>query len=207
MNSQSKIIIVLLAIILLATIILVLKTTGVIKPAPKDFSVLETKSENIMSESKVMNVLLQRLLFTILYIKTMGIFILAITSAISIALSIGMYKLYQKLSVSGMAVLLSLSMPIILCLTMFLHPVISGILGAIVGIASFITFMHYFEALDMSKYILFVLFIPVIGWIIVVVQYIRSNIRLAEMFDKGIGFKIGLILLPSIFQPILGYQK
>mgnify|MGYP003319182059 CR=1 FL=1 len=39
------------------------------------------------------------------------------------------------------------------------------------------------------------------------VAYIISNIRIAHLFKKGIGFKIGIAIFPSLFQAILGYQN
>ena len=36
---------------------------------------------------------------------------------------------------------------------------------------------------------------------------IVPSIKLAEIFNKGKGFIVGLVILPLIFQPILGYQK
>lgn len=49
----------------------------------------------------------------------------------------------------------------------------------------------------------FTLFIPIVG----IVFYIISNYKLVKCFDKGVGFFIGLILLPIVFYPILAFSK
>lgn len=42
---------------------------------------------------------------------------------------------------------------------------------------------------------------------LIVMFHIKMCLNLAETFNKGKGFKFGLIFLPTIFQAILGYQK
>ena len=37
--------------------------------------------------------------------------------------------------------------------------------------------------------------------------HVITSIRLAKEFDKGILFTIMLILLPGIFQPVLGFER
>lgn len=44
-------------------------------------------------------------------------------------------------------------------------------------------------------------FIPIVNIIIAILV----NLAIAENFKKGVGFGIGLILLPIIFYPILGF--
>lgn len=46
-----------------------------------------------------------------------------------------------------------------------------------------------------------------LGILIFIIQYAISNYRLAEEFGKGTGFKIGMVILPFIFRPILGFQR
>ena len=48
--------------------------------------------------------------------------------------------------------------------------------------------------------------IPYIGTIIAVIVNIIVAIRLAKMFDKGIGYILGLIFLPFVFYPLLGIK-
>lgn len=46
-----------------------------------------------------------------------------------------------------------------------------------------------------------------LGVLMFIIQYAISNYRLAEHFEKGTGFKIGIVILPFIFRPILGFQS
>ncbi|UCG26461.1 MAG: signal peptidase I [Chloroflexota bacterium] len=46
-------------------------------------------------------------------------------------------------------------------------------------------------------------FIPVVGFVIWVIMMID----LAKSFDHGIGFAIGLMILPVIFVPLLGFSE
>ena len=46
-----------------------------------------------------------------------------------------------------------------------------------------------------------------ITFILAIIIYAISNYRLGDLFNKGIVFKIGLILLPFIFKPILAFQR
>ena len=43
--------------------------------------------------------------------------------------------------------------------------------------------------------------------IIAIIFHIKMCSNLADEFNKGKGFKLGLIILPTIFQAILGYQN
>lgn len=46
-----------------------------------------------------------------------------------------------------------------------------------------------------------------LGILMFIIQYAISNYRLAEEFGKGTGFKIGMVILPFVFRPILGFQR
>ena len=48
---------------------------------------------------------------------------------------------------------------------------------------------------------LLLLFIPIVGFVIAIILLID----IAKSFGKGVGFAIGLILLPIVFMPILGF--
>lgn len=50
-------------------------------------------------------------------------------------------------------------------------------------------------------------FIPVVGWIVVLVITILQANGLAKAFGKSTGFTVGLVLLSSIFYLILGFGK
>ena len=57
------------------------------------------------------------------------------------------------------------------------------------------------DILGKPWWFLFLFFIPVIG---IVIGVWMTNL-LSKSFGKGIGFTIGLLFLPFIFYPILGY--
>ena len=45
------------------------------------------------------------------------------------------------------------------------------------------------------------LIIPIVDIVVLIMMYVK----LAKAFGKGVGFAVGLIFLPFIFMPILGY--
>ncbi len=47
--------------------------------------------------------------------------------------------------------------------------------------------------------------IPFIGWIVSIGMSIWLNVKTAQVFGKGAGFAVGLILLPIVFIPILAF--
>ncbi len=72
------------------------------------------------------------------------------------------------------------------------------------GWASIIPFYNAYVLFDIAwgKGILFLLmFIPIVN----IVVSIMLMVKLARAFGKGIGFAIGMILLPMIFYCILGF--
>ena len=54
---------------------------------------------------------------------------------------------------------------------------------------------------DKPAWWLILFFIPIVNFIIIII----TVLALAEKFGKGVGFAIGMILLPIIFFPILGF--
>jgi hypothetical protein len=72
------------------------------------------------------------------------------------------------------------------------------------GWASIIPFYNFVVLADICGkpwWWLFLALIPFVNIIIVIILYLK----LAEVFGKGGGFAVGLILLPFIFFPILGF--
>jgi hypothetical protein len=72
------------------------------------------------------------------------------------------------------------------------------------GWASIIPFYSMYVLFDIAlgNGILFLLlFVPIVNYIALIVVYYK----LAKSFGKGIGFTIGIIFLPIIFLPILGF--
>ena len=59
----------------------------------------------------------------------------------------------------------------------------------------------YFQIAGMNGWMFLLLCIPIVN---IVVLFIVEN-KIAKAFGKGTGFGIGLVLLPTIFQCILGF--
>lgn len=65
-----------------------------------------------------------------------------------------------------------------------------------------------YKIIGLSPWLLliyFAAFIPVIGFIAILVLVIVSTNYLSKSFGKGTGFTVGLIFLPQIFQLILAF--
>lgn len=101
---------------------------------------------------------------------------------------ISMYNYFKALDMSGI-------WAILLFLAIFFLPIgytsliLSGMMGSSNIIASFITVLSL---------------AALIAWL---VAYIKSSIKLGQLFNKSNSFIVGLVILPFIFQPILGYNK
>ena len=210
--KENKIFIVLIIIILLFGGILALKVTGVIKPKPIDYSE-ETisKYDNDMEEidkNKEGNTAIggaRKFFYKIITANIMAIGIAI--SIIGIGLKIGTAKLYAKLGMPSWTVKYALITAFSVLILALLPTPIDIIFNAVTMILSMVVLGYYFKALEMSTWTPVLILIPVAGIIIVLVEYIISNIRLGKMFDKGVLFTIGLVILPGLFQPILGYQE
>ena len=131
-----------------------------------------------------------------------------------IVMIIGNVQLYNKLYISHeliriniISILIYIAstilaiVPISLILNIVL-PILS--LGAIITYIVTAIMIEYklFHTLDTSFLFILLIFIPVIGSILL---NIIIGIRLANKFDRGNLFKIGLCILPNVFRPILGF--
>lgn len=65
----------------------------------------------------------------------------------------------------------------------------------------------YLNVCGISPWWILILLIPVIGWLIYGIVKIISRFTLAESFNKGTGFGIGLLLLGIIFESIIAFNK
>ena len=64
-----------------------------------------------------------------------------------------------------------------------------------------------YDICDLSLGYMLLWLVPIIGWLILFIIAIVKRIYLAKNFGKGIFFGIGLILLPTIFQSIIAFNK
>jgi len=53
---------------------------------------------------------------------------------------------------------------------------------------------------DKPAWWMILLFIPIVNFILLIIPF-----KIAEKFGKGIGYGFGLLLLPFIFYPLLGF--
>lgn len=230
MDNQTKVIFTLLAIVLILAIIFGLKITGVIKPAEKSKEIV--KEQNVIDEktneveiSKIYNenFLNSILGFIIKYQKLISFVIFAIT----VFTSIGLAKLYKKFSMPDWAINFNYMYPIIVLIMGFTQGIIRNILSLFVSLTALSCISKFFGCLEMSEWwplsMALGLIVTIIGLIrgginiisiigillilLYIYAHIISCIKLADETDRGIGFTIGLIILPSIFKPILGYLK
>lgn len=224
MDSQTKIIMGLLILIAILVGVFVLKVTGVIKPADK-VKIEETqKTEETEEIKKVKESFIMKL---ISFITMNIIVIIIIVFIINMILSIGEAKLYRKIGMPDWTISFKYIDPIVTLIFGFMPRIISNGIESILGILSFYCLCKFFGCLGVSKWwpLAFVagLILSIIGifrsginillimGIILLIAYlyahIITSIRLAKEFDKGKLFTILLIIFPSIFQPVLGYQK
>ena len=152
-----------------------------------------------------------------------------ISFIVSVILAIGLAKLYRKIDMPDWTVGFQYAYPIITLVLGFGKGFIVGLISFVIGLMAISVLCYFFQALGMSKWwplaliagiillaigiaqSLFGTSIWLIVGIILILMYgyahIISSIRLAEKFDKGIMYKILLIILPGIFQPVLGFEK
>ena len=97
--------------------------------------------------------------------------------ALMILMTVGMWKLFDKAGKPGWA--------------------------AIIPIYNIIVLL---EITDKPIWWIVLFLIPIVNFVAPVVVMILVYITLAERFGKGVGFAVGLILLPFIFFPMLGFS-
>ena len=227
-NGKINIIVVLLLIILIASIILALQITGVIKPDQKPISNTDTNTNTEINDNENYEYENQKSYEEIIEkytrMETMSNVIPIVVYIVVIGLNIGICMLYKKLDIPDIIVKFNFIWPILSAISAFS----SGVLQSVLEIASFIFgvmgLWYYFKAVGMSGwwailpigasllsiFAIFGIFLSIIilvGFVSFIIAYIISNIHLAKIFEKGTGFTIGLVLLPFIFQPILGFQR
>ena len=72
------------------------------------------------------------------------------------------------------------------------------------GWGAIIPLYNLYCLFDMSfgkGWMFLLMIIPVVDIVVLIMMYVK----LAKAFGKGVGFAVGLIFLPFIFTPILGY--
>lgn len=224
MDNQTKIIIGLVVLVIVLAGIFFLKSTGKIRTTEKEEikteeNIIENK-ETLQSSADIYMIAKKSNSFT----KKYSIII----SIIMIILNIGIAKLYTKIGMPMWTVVLQIVSPILSLINV-------SIIEAIIGILNFVSSILLFKTLDafrvelgeyktllisaaafitvimliVTKSILYTINLTGILLLIIIaiIFYIKMCSNLADEFNKGKGFKLGLIILPTIFQAILGYQN
>lgn len=230
MDNQTKIIIGLVVLVIVLAGIFFLKSTGKIRTTEKEKikteeNIIENKetlqsSAGSQSSADIYMIAKKTNSFT----KKYSIII----SIIIIILNIGIAKLYTKIGMPMWTVVLQIVSPILTLINV-------SIIETVISILNFVSFILLFKTLDafrveLGEYktllITATAFIAVIMFIvtksilytisltgillliiIAIIFHIKMCSNLADEFNKGKGFKLGLIILPTIFQAILGYQN
>lgn len=230
MDNQTKIIIGLVVLVIVLAGIFFLKSTGKIRTTEKEKikteeNIIENKetlqsSADSQSSADIYMIAKKTNSFT----KKYSIII----SIIIIILNIGIAKLYTKIGMPMWTVVLQIVSPILTLINV-------SIIETVISILNFVSSILLFKTLDafrieLGEYktllITATAFIAVIMFIvtksilytisltgillliiIAIIFHIKMCSNLADEFNKGKGFKLGLIILPTIFQAILGYQN
>ena len=64
-----------------------------------------------------------------------------------------------------------------------------------------------YQICDLSPWLMLLWFVPIIGWMAMLVVAIMKRFCLAKEFGRGGLFGFGLLILPPIFQTILAFQS
>lgn len=147
---------------------------------------------------------------------------------ITIFINLGVAKMYIKIGMPTWTVALQIISPFIALINI-------NSIQIFINILKFVSFVLLYKKLDafrvelgsykiafigamaliaiilliILKNIVYALFctVGILMAILVMMFHIKMCLNLANNFDKGKGFKLGLIFLPTIFQSILGYQN
>lgn len=230
MDNQTKIIIGLVVLVIVLAGIFFLKSTGKIRTTEKEKikteeNIIENKetlqsSADSQSSADIYMIAKKTNSFT----KKYSIII----SIIIIIFNIGIAKLYTKIGMPMWTVVLQIVSPILSLINVSIIETVISILNFVSSILLFKTLDAFRVELGEYKTLLITAtaFIAVIMFIvtksilytisltgillliiIAIIFYIKMCSNLADEFNKGKGFKLGLIILPTIFQAILGYQN
>lgn len=240
MDNQTKVIFGLIALVAILAGIFILKATGVIKPLEKNIEKNETtkieknfnKKSNKYETKMNLKYSLNKFFFKHPTLVAIVFYIVVIV------VSIGIGKLYKKLSMPEWTSIYQYLYPFIMLASTFLPGLLQTIVNVILNITEIYILSYYFESIGMSRYwpmgtiIVFLMvqfgnvvswfsnsfngsnivgekFWTIIGIIVIVafiVAYIIANIRVADKLKKNNAFKVGMAILPFIFQPILGFM-
>ena len=242
MDNQTKVVFALLALIAVLAVVFVLKVTGVIKPAKNNILIEEEAQERQLDETEKIVTDYYDNLNKTRKISRAALKITEVVSTIiafvlSMVVSIGIGKLYKKLSMPNWCAVMCYIFPII-SITRAI-PIIGIFISIALLILEIATFAYYFESVGMSKawailpvaslllYIIaistmfsggifattaetsggfFFAILALMLLLVFAIAYIIADVKVGNLLEMSSGFIVGMVLLPVIFKPILGYM-
>ena len=136
--------------------------------------------------------------------KLMPVFlgVLGVALLLGLITLIAMWKIFKKAGQAGWKVLIPVYSDYIMFKIswkvkyFWIAMLLMFVGGMVVGIAPYIP--EYYSLLMIAQWVLYVPAIMIV---------LKLPFKLARAFRKGFGFGLGLLLLPCIFCPILGFGK
>ena len=125
-----------------------------------------------------------------------GLILIPVVIIVSILLIIAMWKIFAKAGEAGWKSLIPIYNVYVFCkiigisfwMWALLLPIVVGVGSAVIA--------NVMNNQDIST---------IIAGVYSIIVEVYVSVKLAKAFNKGVGFTIGLILLPNLFQLILGF--
>ena len=117
------------------------------------------------------------------------------------------FKLYVKLGMSRNTAMWAVIVPFVSLVLSVLE--IEGLMtlwSIATVIISFYLQFKFYQLIGINPWLMFTVFIPIVGFIFAIYLAIKQTINLGDMFKKGSGFKLGLFFLAPIFRGILAFN-
>lgn len=202
--KEWRVITVLLAIIVLLSVILGIKIINN-TPEKQIQEVIEQsskKNESISIESEEEKISINQLdSYEVLMFGVAGVLLLIIS-----LMTISGYKLCFKLEINSALIWSNIALNFITGAVTSLNLILGLILIIVNAIILIIIIVKAYKTIGGNPLLLLLGLIPFVGSICMILISIDSICKLANYFNKGIGFKLGLIFLPFIFMPILAFS-
>jgi len=75
------------------------------------------------------------------------------------------------------------------------------------SIVPILSLYRMYQLVGIPTYCILALFIPYVGQIIILICSLIFSYKLAQLYEKGIVYTLGLIFLPFIFYPLIAFKK
>ena len=122
---------------------------------------------------------------------------------------IAYYLIYIKLGIPGILLKINIALYLLSIASVFLNAnnILIIVLAILYGVSVIIIKIFELRILGIPPWLLLFVLIPYVGSFVALIINLWSSWRLGEYFNRGTGFKIGMILLAPIFIPILAFSK